>query len=141
MSQPARLNRGIVNWYGMGWFLDEYKNHRMVDHGGDTISGFTSLLMRFPEQKLTIILLCNRVGVDKQRLGRSVADEFLSVLAENARQQCISVMVAAEGEAKVVKHDRKNVARLFDKSLRPEWPQILLRPSAIQNMFESGARD
>src|SRR5207249_5015856 len=29
MSQPARLNRGIVNWYGMGWFLDEYKNHRM----------------------------------------------------------------------------------------------------------------
>ena len=85
MSQPARLNRGIVNWYGMGWFLDEYKNHRMVYHGGDTVSGFTSLLMRFPEQKLTIILLCNRVGVDKQRLGRSVADEFLSLPAENAR--------------------------------------------------------
>ena len=85
MSQPARLNRGIVNWYAMGWFLDEYKNHRMVYHGGDTVSGFTSLLMRFPEQKLTIILLCNRVGVDKQRLGRSVADEFLSLPAENAR--------------------------------------------------------
>ena len=70
-------------WVGF-WMNTKTKNHRMVYHGGDTVSGFTSLLMRFPEQKLAIILLCNRVGIDKQRRGRLVADEFLSLPAENA---------------------------------------------------------
>jgi len=36
-------------------------------------------------QVICSILLCNRVGIDKQRLGRLVADEFLSLPAENAR--------------------------------------------------------
>jgi len=84
MWRPCGLNRGKANWYGTGWFLDEYKGHRIVYHGGDTVSGFTSLLMRFPENKLTIILFCNRLGVDKQRVGRLIADEFLTP-TENTR--------------------------------------------------------
>jgi D-alanyl-D-alanine carboxypeptidase len=44
--------------YGFGWFISHYHGHRLVQHTGGT-PGFSSLIYRFLDDKLTIILLTN----------------------------------------------------------------------------------
>jgi CubicO group peptidase (beta-lactamase class C family) len=44
--------------YGYGWFIDSLNGSRYVGHGGG-IYGFTSYLIYFPDQDITIILLNN----------------------------------------------------------------------------------
>jgi len=44
--------------YGFGWFIGHYHEHHLVQHTGGT-PGFSSLIYRFLDDKLTIILLTN----------------------------------------------------------------------------------
>jgi CubicO group peptidase (beta-lactamase class C family) len=62
--------------YGFGWFLDPYKGHRRMWHDGETI-GFRTTIQRFPEDKLTIIILANRTDIDPDKLALKVADLYL----------------------------------------------------------------
>jgi D-alanyl-D-alanine carboxypeptidase len=58
MWSPFTLNSGARYPYGLGWRLDDHKNRRTIWHSGST-SGFTASLLRFPDEKLAIIVLCN----------------------------------------------------------------------------------
>lgn len=44
--------------YGMGWFVDRYRGHRMLSHGGNTL-GFSALMTLMPEQSFGIIAMGN----------------------------------------------------------------------------------
>jgi D-alanyl-D-alanine carboxypeptidase len=44
--------------YGFGWFVDSYHGHRFVQHSGGT-PGFSSVIYRFIDDKLTVIILTN----------------------------------------------------------------------------------
>ena len=44
--------------YAYGWFVTKRKNHRTINHGGG-INGFSSMIDRYPDDKLTVIVLCN----------------------------------------------------------------------------------
>lgn len=44
--------------YGMGWFLETYRGHMMVEHGGN-IDGFSALVTMIPDQKLGVVCLTN----------------------------------------------------------------------------------
>src|SRR5207237_1153705 len=48
--------------YGFGWFLNPYKGHRRMWHYGETV-GFRTTIQRFPDDNLTVIILCNRADV------------------------------------------------------------------------------
>jgi len=63
--------------YGFGWFLDPYKGHERMWHYGATM-GFGTVIDRFLEEKLTIILLTNRTDLSPIGLSLQVADMFLS---------------------------------------------------------------
>ena len=63
--------------YGFGWFLNPYKNHSRMWHYGETV-GFRTTIQRLVEDKLTIIVLCNRDDVVPANLALKVADLFLS---------------------------------------------------------------
>ena len=58
MWTPVQLNNGTTYSYGFGWRLDDYKGQRNIGHSGST-SGFSASLQRFPDHKLTVIVLCN----------------------------------------------------------------------------------
>ena len=75
---PANSDRpqGTPVSYGFGWFLDPYRNHARMWHYGDTI-GFHTYIQRFPADRLTIIILCNRTDLDPESLASRVADSFL----------------------------------------------------------------
>jgi len=64
--------------YGYGWFVGEESNHRWVGHEGG-IEGFHTLISRYPDERVTIILLSNHentsLDIIEQSLGRIVFGE------------------------------------------------------------------
>jgi CubicO group peptidase (beta-lactamase class C family) len=63
--------------YGFGWFLNPYRDHPRMWHYGETV-GFRTTIQRFVEDKLTVIVLCNRDDVMPANLALQVAILFLS---------------------------------------------------------------
>jgi CubicO group peptidase (beta-lactamase class C family) len=61
--------------YGFGWFLDPYRGHRRYSHYGETV-GFRNSIQRFPDDRLTVIVLSNRAEVNAPALAESVTDLY-----------------------------------------------------------------
>lgn len=66
--------------YGLGWFLREWKGHKVVEHGGN-IDGFNALVALMPEKKLGFTLLTNVTG---SPLSLTVTDAVWTNLAGDA---------------------------------------------------------
>lgn len=47
--------------YGMGWFVDSYRGHGRVHHGGN-IDGFSAMISMFPDDRLGFVVLSNLNG-------------------------------------------------------------------------------
>ncbi len=58
MWTSGKLNNGKAHGYGFGWRVEPYRDHNNIGHSGST-SGFSASLQRFPDDKLSVILLCN----------------------------------------------------------------------------------
>ena len=67
------LNPGKPVAYGFGWFLDPYAGRARMWHSGST-RGFSTVIERFTNEKLTIVVLCNRTDLDAGKLVLQVAD-------------------------------------------------------------------
>ena len=61
--------------YGFGWFLDIYRGHQRMWHTGGTI-GFQTVIERFPNSNLTIIVLSNRTDLNPKDLADKVANLY-----------------------------------------------------------------
>ncbi len=79
---PAGSDRpeGTPVSYGFGWFLDSYHGHARMWHYGDTV-GFHTYIERFTDDKLTIVVLCNRTDLDPEALAARVADQYFAPAA------------------------------------------------------------
>jgi CubicO group peptidase (beta-lactamase class C family) len=53
--------------YGFGWFLDPFEGHARMWHTGSTM-GFRTVIERFTEERLTIVVLCNRTDLEPEKL-------------------------------------------------------------------------
>jgi CubicO group peptidase (beta-lactamase class C family) len=73
---PAKLPEGPSVSYGFGWFLDPYQGHKRTSHDGSTI-GFGTTIQRFPDDRLTIVILANRTDINPEELALKVADLYL----------------------------------------------------------------
>jgi CubicO group peptidase (beta-lactamase class C family) len=73
---PAKNPVGEPVSYGFGWFLDSYHGHKRMWHYGETV-GFRTVIERFPDDQLTVIVLANRADADSQALALKVADLYL----------------------------------------------------------------
>jgi len=63
--------------YGFGWFLNSYKGHHRIWHYGETM-GFRTAIQRFLNDKLTVIVLCNRTDLNPSALALQIADLYLA---------------------------------------------------------------
>jgi CubicO group peptidase (beta-lactamase class C family) len=77
MLTRAKLNNGEELSYAFGLGTDEYKGLKAVAHGGGFM-GFRTEMIRFPEQRFTVICLCNAATVNPGALARQVADIYLA---------------------------------------------------------------
>jgi len=75
-TTPPLLAGGARSDYGFGWFIDQYRGERRWRHTGET-SGFRNAIMRFPERKLTIVILTNRSSGEPQAIAERIADRVL----------------------------------------------------------------
>ncbi len=73
---PGLLNDGTSTSYGHGWRLDAYRGHRRMHHTGSTC-GFATLMQRYPDDRLCVIVLTNRNEPSVMSLGDRLADLFL----------------------------------------------------------------
>jgi len=72
-----QLDGSLAPRYGFGWFLDPYLEHRRYSHYGETV-GFRNAIQRFPDDRLTVVVLSNRAEVDAPALAQKVAELYLS---------------------------------------------------------------
>ncbi len=76
--KPALLNNGTLYPYGFGWDIGTRNGKNYVKHDGRWLA-FNSNYVRFPDQKLSVIILLNRDYdiPDLSDLGMSIADLYL----------------------------------------------------------------
>ena len=65
--------------YGFGWFVENYRGHRLLQHSGGT-PGFSSVMYRFMNDKLTIIILSNHGDRVLDQLAVDLAGIYLPAL-------------------------------------------------------------
>ncbi len=85
VSGRDALGLGQPSHTGLGWGLSGYRGHRTVGHSG-ALPGYTSQFTRYPDDGVTIIVLCNNwAGEDGRNhaptLARTVADHCVPDLA------------------------------------------------------------
>ena len=71
------LPDGTRSPYGFGWFVDEDEGRPRLSHHGETC-GFTNAIVKYPEQRLTVIVLTNRAGGEPWRIAQRLADRWLT---------------------------------------------------------------
>lgn len=76
---PPVLPDGAVTYYGFGWFIDRDRGLLRLTHWGET-RGFTNAIERYPAQRLTVIVLTNRVGGAPWDIAQRVADLWLAAI-------------------------------------------------------------
>ena len=77
MHQRGVLNNGEQISYALGLSIGEYRGLETVGHSGSW-RGFRSHLMRFPDQKFGVVILCNLNTFNPLRLAEKVADLYLA---------------------------------------------------------------
>jgi CubicO group peptidase (beta-lactamase class C family) len=75
--RQGRLNDGRTIAYASGLMVLSYKGLREVSHSGAT-AGYRGWLARYPDQGLSVTLLCNTSAADPAQLGHALADVYLS---------------------------------------------------------------
>lgn len=75
MWAPVKLSNGPTKGYGFGWHTEMAHGHRIIFHGG-AWQGFKSFIVRFPEEKLTIVFFANLWQTNEFRVARGLTSIF-----------------------------------------------------------------
>jgi CubicO group peptidase (beta-lactamase class C family) len=59
MTTPIRFNDGSSFSGGIAWFLDEFRGHHMMLHNGSTVAGYSSVIYRYLDDDLSVVVLFN----------------------------------------------------------------------------------
>jgi CubicO group peptidase (beta-lactamase class C family) len=76
LHQRGVLTSGDTIDYAFGLTVDEYRGLRRVSHGG-SYGGYRAHQLRFPEQRLSVLQLCNVANADPGARGLRVASVYL----------------------------------------------------------------
>lgn len=70
------FNSGDTSNYAFGLQIQEYKGERTVSHTG-SMMGFKTAILRFPEQRFTVVALCNLGEIVPMNLSYDIANIYL----------------------------------------------------------------
>src|SRR5438876_4218806 len=77
---PVRLNDGATYPYGFGWGIFNQRGHLRISHGG-AWQGFKTVIARYPESGLTVIVLANLAQAQTSAMAYGIAGILDSTLA------------------------------------------------------------
>ena len=78
MIEPGLLTEGKHTTYGYGFFISNLNGHRKIEHGG-TINGFRAQLSAYPDDGLTVTILCNLNSAPQAQLESQVSRLMLGI--------------------------------------------------------------
>lgn len=85
MWTPAKLNDGSAADYGFGWGIRKTDSgHRVLEHGG-AWQGFATYIARYPDDRLTVAVLCNRAGAAAAYIAKKIAGFYVPELSPRSR--------------------------------------------------------
>lgn len=73
MWSPVKLNNGTTHPYGFGWMFGEVNGKKLIEHGG-AWQGFKAHIARYPDNKLTVIILANLAQTNQSKIAHGVAE-------------------------------------------------------------------
>ena len=91
--------------YGMGWFVDSYRGHGRIQHGGN-IDGFSAMVSMFPNDRIGFVILSNVNGTGlPELLIRQATDLILDLkpkdwIAEAVERKAKGVELNKQAETK-----------------------------------------
>lgn len=151
--QQGRLNDGRTIHYASGLEVETYKGLREVSHSGST-AGYRGWLARYPDQGLSVAVLCNTAAANPDALGHAIGDIYLAgVLSKHTGHTAIAASSEdLQAKAGLYRSTRTHSTRSFevkDGSLvHTEW-HLALKPISAKSFtiteelpvfeFEAGA--
>ena len=113
MWTPVKLNGGKTHPYGFGWALADANGKRIIEHGG-AWQGFKSMVTRFPEGKLTVVVFANLINASEKKLARGVLEIYHPELMP-APEKAIE-----DKEPKVTELAKEILQKTIEEKLTPE---------------------
>lgn len=97
---PSAARRAYPPAYALGWFVNSYRGHRYVNHGGALLGGMSSIAF-IPEKRMAVVVLANSYGYGgRGLLNDSIAlrafDEMLGVEPHDWSAEFLRTMQASE---------------------------------------------
>ena len=84
------LNDGRKIAYALGLTIDKYKGLKDVSHGGAT-AGYQTFLTRYPDNKVSVGVMCNGTSPSAGEIAASITDEIFGPFPEPARSEAAKV--------------------------------------------------
>jgi CubicO group peptidase (beta-lactamase class C family) len=93
--------------YGLGWFIDTYRGHKRVYHGGN-IDGFSALVTLFPNDDLGIVILTNKNGTGLPSvMVKHLADRILELESIDWYNQALQNLKRGKAMSKEAKKKKE----------------------------------
>ena len=130
------LNNGEKTDYAFALIPGDYKGLKMISHGG-SFNGFRAEMIRFPEQKFSVICICNLGSIDATGLAIKVADIFL----EKQLKQTANASGAVSESAflKLSEQELAGVAGLYFNPTAETHRRVILKDGKL--LFVRGANN
>jgi len=76
-ERPGRFSDGRAHDYALGLRVRQYKGVREIAHSGST-AGYQAYLARYPDQQVSVAVLCNVSSASAAQYSNAVADLYLA---------------------------------------------------------------
>src|SRR5258705_489336 len=84
------LNDGPKIAYALGVTVDTYKGLKDVSHGGAT-AGYQTFLARYPDNKVSIAVMCNGTSPGSGEIAAAITDEIFGPYPESPKTEPVKV--------------------------------------------------
>lgn len=100
METPGRFDDGTAHDYGLGLYIGRYKTVKQIGHAGST-AGYRAYLARYPDQGVSVAVLCNVSTGQAEQYAHGIADLYLAGSIRPAEAPRAVVLSSAELDARV----------------------------------------
>jgi CubicO group peptidase (beta-lactamase class C family) len=104
--------------YALGWFVDSYRGHRRVHHGG-AIDGFITMVAFFPDDDLGVAITVNAASALPGIATNTLADKLLGLPAIDWSGEALLKRKAGKEVAKEAKAKKTSVRHPGTKPSHP----------------------
>lgn len=140
MWTPVKLNNGTTAAYGFGWRIAKTDSgHNVLEHGG-AWQGFATYIVRYPKDRLTVAVLCNRAGASAGYIAKRIAGFYVPSVAPRPRTAMKldpAILSSYSGEYRLEDRFTIKVSVTGDR-LETMWlgEKIVLLPESETDFFQ-----